>query len=179
MENVNLTEIRIGRNVNGVPMSDTDWARFTDAAHGALRAVSVGVVHPESWIEVHEGGGKWDGDETSAVVTLYWAPRGEGWAGEDDVRGYLLEGLSRHAEHLAFVFRQDAVAVVSGGRSFLLTGDHIKVTLEPRIDVPAGDDDEDVETEEQFEARMVREAEDDDATALLGSLVRAQLGAVK
>jgi len=117
-----LTELRIGRNINGVPMSDARWESFVGHCRAILDGLAVGeqnltVRRLTQWIEVHRGIGTWTDDngieqsEESAVVTLY----SDGEHGDEATIDLLMDLASQ----LAADFEQDAVAVVVGGVSYL------------------------------------------------------------
>ena len=117
MNSINITELRFGRNIGTEPMSADRWSAFQADVVAALEALAEGARVTESWVEVHLGTGSWtaeDGstvDEESAVVTLYWS---------GDLRPFELEQLELDASIYANRYRQDAIAVVHGGRSTLV-----------------------------------------------------------
>jgi hypothetical protein len=114
---ITITELRFGRNIKGVPMDGATWRKFQKFARRDLETVGQ-HSGDASWVEVHTGTGTWvneDGvreSEESAVATLY-VKNGALTAGD-------IELLKRSAATLALAFRQDAVAVVAHGTSYLL-----------------------------------------------------------
>lgn len=117
---ITLTELRLGRNVRGVPMADDRWSSFVGQARCVLDGIATAeqnltVRKLQQWTEVHRGIGTWTDDdgieqsEESAVVTLY---------SDSDLDG-VLDLLLEFAAELAADFEQDAVAVIFGGLSYL------------------------------------------------------------
>ena len=102
-----ITELRIGRNINGTPMDEIQWVTFIHKA-----ACLLGQYGEEgSTIENHRGTGSWENEdgtvetEDSAVVTLY---------GTTPLDSFLRTTLKRDVAWLAEDYGQQAIAVVYG-----------------------------------------------------------------
>lgn len=125
----NLTELRIGRNINGTPMSAESWEKFQAIAEELLQEFGIDSEADTYWTEIHTGTGTWtDGDgiaqtEDSAVVTLYWTEHG---LHDGDARvEAAYTTLEVEVAKLAGFFRQDAIAVVREGRSILVSKEEV------------------------------------------------------
>ena len=121
----NITELRLGRNIGTEPMTKKIWDRFKADAVAALEFFSQTVEADEFWTEVHTslGGRYTDGDgvttgEESAIVTLYWSKHGLNDV--DALTRIALGDLENDASIYATRYKQDAIAVVHGGRSTLV-----------------------------------------------------------
>jgi len=122
---VNITELRIGRNIGNTPMSVVDWTNFVKAARTVVEGFGRDIEADEFWVETHfSDAGRYNGQtEESAVVTVYWTPHGLTTAEFDQ---WAVDELVRKAGILAYLFEQDTVAVVHGGRSTLVEATGVK-----------------------------------------------------
>ncbi len=122
---VNITELRIGRNIDGTPMDADQWAEFVAAAREAAEEFGRDIEADEFWVETHfSDAGQYNGQtEESAVVTVYWTPHGLTTAEFDQ---WAVDELVRKAGELAWEFDQETVAVVHGGRSTLVEATEVK-----------------------------------------------------
>ena len=123
--NTHIIEYRIGRNIDGAPMDDAQWAEFIRMTRDPLEGVALTLQREttrklKQWVEVHTGRGEWTDEETgetepeeSAVITLYTD------ADAQDLDGFQ-EELEYNAGELAWIFEQDAVALVWQGVSTLV-----------------------------------------------------------
>jgi hypothetical protein len=107
-----ITELRIGRNIDGKPMGTISWLHFIQKAESLLAQCGS----KESRVENHKGTGSWlndEGDweyEESAVVTLY---------DTTPLDSSLRTGLEQDAARLAEGYQQEAIAVVYGESSLV------------------------------------------------------------
>jgi len=113
--NIELVEVRFGRNIDGAPMSAEEWAKFQAFALDPLTLEAARIRglddDARAWVEIHTGTGTWVGDdgipqsEESAVATLFTN------------RGAMLGDTFRTAEAAAYIWGQEVVAVVVCGVS--------------------------------------------------------------
>ena len=122
---VNITELRIGRNINGKPMDAVSWTGFVKTARKFVEDFGRDIEADEYWVETHlSDAGQYKGEtEESAVLTVYWTPHGLTTAEFDQ---WAVDELVRKAGLLAALFEQEAVAVVHGGRSTLVEATEVK-----------------------------------------------------
>jgi hypothetical protein len=124
MQQYNITELRLGRNVGTQSMGLTRWSEFQADAIAALEFFAGTLEADEYWTEVHIGTGTYTDEsgvtvvEESAVVTLYWSEHGLNDV--DALARIALDGLENDAAIYATRYNQDAIAVVHGGRSTLV-----------------------------------------------------------
>lgn len=122
---VNITELRIGRNIDGTPMEAGRWAQFVIDARQAVAEFAENIEADEFWVESHlSNAGQYNGQtEDSAVVTVYWTPHGLTTAEFDQ---WAIDRLAARAAELADQYEQETVAVVNGGRSTLVEATEVK-----------------------------------------------------
>lgn len=108
---MNITEIRIGRNIGNVPMPAVDWQRFIDEARTDLVDFAKDIQAENYWTEVHTGTGTFEGiSEDSAIITLYWDNGNPTPARVEHAHNQLTD----HLIWLAAWYHQKAVAAVHG-----------------------------------------------------------------